>query len=291
MTIVAGGLFMLQKLVSVNTGTMWLDGGAMFGVVPRTLWAKMMPPDNENRVEVASRSLIVVTSERVILIDCGLGNTASPEQKERWNTPILTPLVESISNAGIHPSGVTDVLLTHLHFDHAGGASAGNGDGKETLVLPEATHWIQRRHLRAALAPNGRERPSFRHGNVECIATAPLLRAITPPSLTYPELRLMVFNGHTHAMQLPIVQINGRPLLFAGDLFPTSHHISLNYIMGYDARPQTSYKERQKCLAWAVKHNAVLFYQHDPENECGTVRATRNGNFVSDKTFPLSAIG
>jgi glyoxylase-like metal-dependent hydrolase (beta-lactamase superfamily II) len=284
--------FAIMKLYAIETGKFRLDGGAMFGVVPKPLWEKTNPADERNRIDMAMRCLLIEDSNRLILVDNGLGHKYDDKFKGLYAVDHeKNTLDRSLEALGFSKEEVTDVILTHLHFDHCGGSTAWH-PGKERFetAFENAHFWVQRSHLEWALKPNAREKASFYDENIQPIVQSGQLRLVDGETELFPEISLKVVNGHTAAMQLPLVQYKGRQVLYAADLFPTFGHIPLPYVMGYDTRPLLTLEEREVFLPWLVEEEVVLFYEHDPVNECGTVRRNEKGAFVSDRLFKMSEL-
>jgi glyoxylase-like metal-dependent hydrolase (beta-lactamase superfamily II) len=281
-----------MKLYAIETGKFRLDGGAMFGVVPKPLWEKTNPADERNRIDMAMRCLLIEDSNRLILVDNGLGHKYDDKFRGLYAVDHeKNTLDRSLEALGFSKEDVTDVILTHLHFDHCGGSTAWHpGKGRFEPVFENAHFWVQKAHLEWALKPNAREKASFFDENIQPIVQSGQLRILDGETELFPEIALKVVNGHTAAMQLPIIQYKGRQVLYAADLFPTFGHLPLPYVMGYDTRPLLTLEEREVFLPWLVDEKVVLFYEHDPVNECGTVKRNEKGAFVSDMTFKMSEL-
>jgi glyoxylase-like metal-dependent hydrolase (beta-lactamase superfamily II) len=279
-----------MKLHAIETGRFRLDGGAMFGVVPKPLWQKTNPADEKNRIDMAMRCLLIEDENRLILVDNGLGNKYDDKFSGLYAVDHgHSTLDRSLEALGFSKDDVTDVILTHLHFDHCGGSTAWH-PGKERFetVFDNAHFWVQKSHLNWALAPNAREKASFFSENIQPIVQSGQLRLLEGETELFPGISLKVVNGHTEAMQLPLVEYKGRKVLYAADLFPTYGHLPLPYVMGYDTRPLLTLDEREAILPWLVEENVVLFYEHDPVNECGVVLRNEKGGYHSGATFKLS---
>lgn len=278
-----------MKLHVIETGRFRLDGGAMFGVVPKALWSRTNLPDDQNRIHMAMRCLLVELPNRLILIDCGIGQKVDDKFRQIYALDEGHSTLEtSLARAGFGPQDITDLVLTHLHFDHCGGATRFGANGSVQLVFPQAQIWLQRQHLAWAIQPNPREKASFLPINIEPLQAAPNLNLLDGPTELAPGFRLEVVNGHTEAQQLPLLDLGDRRLLFAADLFPTAGHLPLPYVMGYDTRPLLTLDERQHWLPRLADERVALFYEHDPENEVGFVRRTAKG-FATDDRYTLAA--
>jgi len=277
-----------MELFSIETGRFKLDGGAMFGVVPKTIWQKTNPADANNRIDMAMRCLLVQDGNRLVLIDVGIGHKYNEKFAGLYDIDHRQTLESSLRAAGFAPEDVTDLVLTHMHFDHCGGAIARNAAGELVPTFPNADIWVQRSHLDWALNPNAREVASFLADNIQPLAQSPRLRLLDGPATLFPGFDLLVVNGHTEGQQLPLITHKGRQLLYAADLFPTYGHLPVPYVMGYDTRPLLTLDERATLLRRIVDEQITLFYEHDPYNECGTVHETAPGKFTSAQTFALA---
>lgn len=281
-----------MKLYSVETGRFRLDGGAMFGVVPKPLWERTNPADEKNRINMAMRCLLIEDDNRLILIDNGLGNKYNAKFANLYAVDNEhSNLDRSLEKLGFHRDQITDVILTHLHFDHCGGSTEWHPTRERHVVTFENAHfWVQKSHLEWALNPNPREGASFYDENIQPLVQSGQLRLLEGETELFPNISLKVVNGHTEAQQLPLIDYKGKQILFAADLFPTYGHLPLPYVMGYDVRPLTTMEERANLLPWLKENEIILFYEHDPENECGLVTQNERGKYISGETFPLSQI-
>ncbi len=255
---------------SIDTGTLRLDGGAMFGTVPRVLWEKGDRPDERNRIELAARCLYLEGMNRRVLVDTGLGEKWTETERDRFDLRTVPGGARgAVAAAGIDPDSVTDVILTHLHFDHAGGATRADGDGRLVPSFPNARYHLQRRNLEWARRPNDRERASYRPENFEPLAEADRFVLRDGPCDILPGVQAVVSDGHTEGMQLVRVvgeDESGDPveLWYTADLVPTSSHVPLPWIAAYDLRASTSLEEKRALLDGIAGRNAWLFYEHDP---------------------------
>lgn len=281
-----------MNLYSIETGRFGLDGGAMFGVVPKVLWERTNPAGDNNLIPMAMRCLLVEDGDRLILIDNGLGHKYDEKFGRLYNIDHSDETLEkSLKAAGFGLDDVTDVVLTHLHFDHCGGSTTWDSvREKNILVFPDAVHWVQKSHLEWALNPNAREKASFFEANIQPLVESSNLRMLEGESELFPGFHIKVVNGHTEAQQLPLIEYKDKKILFAADLFPTFGHLPLPFVMGYDVRPLITLQERTEVLPWLVDEEIVLFYEHDPYNECGTVQVDERGKYKSKDTFPLSEV-
>lgn len=278
-----------MKLSVINSGFFKLDGGAMFGVVPKSIWNKTNPADDNNLCTWATRCLLVEDGDRLILIDNGIGNKQSPEFFRHYYLHGDDSLLGSIKKAGYSPSDITDMFLTHLHFDHCGGGVKKEGE-KLSLVFPNATYWSNQSHWDWAIRPNPREKASFLKENIlpmEESGHLKLIEANAPSPID--QFNIFYANGHTEQMMLPMVHFKDKVVCFAADLIPSASHIPLPYVMGYDTRPLITMTEKERFLHEAAVKHHVLFFEHDPVIECCTVKQTEKGVRL-DQTFALSEI-
>lgn len=276
-----------MKLSVINTGFFKLDGGAMFGVVPKTIWNKTNPADDKNLCTWALRCLLIEDGDRLILIDNGVGDKQSPEFFKHYYMHGDDTLLSSINKAGYSPSDVTDMFLTHLHFDHCGGGVKRDGE-KLSLVFPNATYWSNKSHWEWAIHPNAREKASFLKENMLPMQESGHLKLIEPNAPSpIPQLEILYVNGHTEQMMLPMIRYKDTTICYMADLIPSSSHIPLPYVMGYDMRPLVTMTEKEKFLNEAVARNYVLFFEHDPVVECCTVKQTDKGVRM-DRNFSLN---
>jgi glyoxylase-like metal-dependent hydrolase (beta-lactamase superfamily II) len=272
-----------MKLYPINVGNFKLDGGAMFGVVPKTIWNKTNPADKNNRIDIASRCLLIEDGDRLILIDTGMGNKQSDKffsYYDRWGNLSLDG---ALGAHGFCRDEVTDVFLTHLHFDHCGGCVQWNKDktGYE-IAFKNARFWSNKNHWKWATQPNKREKASFLSENIMPIEASGQLKHILVPEgdiLKGSDLGFDVFfaNGHTDKQMIPMIKYKGETICFMADLLPTVGHISLPFIMGYDTRPLLSLDEKDRFLKLAADQNYFLLLEHDAHNELITVKHTDKG--------------
>lgn len=269
-----------MQVYSIDTGLFKLDGGAMFGVVPKTIWQKSIAADENNRCTFAMRCLLVVDGERKILIDTGMGNKQSEKFFSHYFPHGDDSLLKSLHRLGFQPEDITDVLLTHLHFDHCGGAVSMNNEELE-LTFPNALYWSSEAHWQWATQPNAREKASFLKENILPILEKGRLRFVEEKkgerTIFSPNIDIMFSHGHTRSMMLPLINIKGRTLAYVADLIPTAAHIPLPYIAGYDMYPMTSLEEKEIYLEEAVSKDHVLFLEHDATTICCTVEKTEKG--------------
>ena len=272
-----------MKLYSIETGNFKLDGGAMFGVVPKTIWNKTNPADENNLIDLAARCLLIEEGNRLILIDNGLGNKQSEKFFSYYSLWGTHSLDKSLAKHGFHRDNITDVFLTHLHFDHCGGSVQWNKDktGYE-LAFKNAKYWSNESHWEWATQPNLREKASFLSENILPIQESGHLHFIKRPEgdlLPTSELDFGIFfaDGHTEKQMIPQIQYKEKTICFVADLLPTVGHLPLAYVMGYDTRPLLTMPEKAKFLNAAADNNYYLFLEHDAHNEIITVEKTEKG--------------
>ena len=272
-----------MKIYPIETGNFKLDGGAMFGVVPKTLWQRTNPADSNNLIEMGMRCLLIEDGTRLILIDTGLGNKQSDKFFSYYHLFGDFSLDTSLSKHGFHRDDITDVFLTHLHFDHCGGSIAWNND--KTGYIPafkNAKFWSNENHWHWATEPNAREKASFLKENIEPIRESGQLNFVSPSAtdfITKSELGfgILFVDGHTEKQMLPHIQYQGKTIVFMADLLPTVGHIPLPYVMGYDTRPLLTLDEKYHFLNKAANEEYLLFLEHDAYNEICTVQHTEKG--------------
>ncbi|MDM9629846.1 MBL fold metallo-hydrolase [Robiginitalea aurantiaca] len=284
-----------MTLYPVETGNFKLDGGAMFGVVPKVLWTRTNPADENNLIDIAARSLLIEDGGRLILIDAGLGNKQSEKffsHYHRWGNHSLDA---SLKKLGFHRDDITDVFLTHLHFDHCGGSIQWNKDrtGYEP-AFKNAIFWTNEAHWKWATQPNAREKASFLKENILPMQDSGQLKFISRGSGAFLQksplgFGILFVDGHTDKQMIPHIEYGGKTLVFMADLIPTAGHIPLPYVMGYDTRPLKTMEEKAVFLKQATEKEYVLFMEHDAHNECCTLRQTEKGPRL-DKTFRFDAL-
>ena len=272
----------LYTLHALETGRFALDGGAMFGVVPRPLWEKRIAPDARNRIPLAMRCLLAEGDGRLVLIDTGLGHKYDARFAELYAVDHESATLErSLAAAGFSPGDVTDVILTHLHFDHCGGCTRRVQD-RLALAFPRARHHVQAAHWAWANAPNPRERPSFLAENLAPLESEGVLVFHDGPGEILPGIAARTFDGHTEAQQVLLVDGRAGTVAYCADLVPTSHHLAAAWTMGYDIRPLVTMDEKARFLAEAARERWALFFEHDPTVEVATAVETERGVAVTD---------
>jgi len=279
-----------MKLFTIETGYFKLDGGAMHGVVPKSLWNKVNPADENNLCSWAMRCLLIDNGESRILIDCGIGNKQDEKFFSHYHLHGNDTLEGSLKKNGYSLGDITDLFLTHLHFDHCGGAIKREGD-KLVPVFENARYWSDKLHWKAAVKPNEREKASFLTENIMPIKDSGKLNYVdTHDGGEWKDgIHVRYLQGHTESMMLPMIPYNGRTLIYCADLMPSVAHITLPWVMAYDMQPLHTLKEKQEILESAADKNWILFFEHDPKVECCTVQRTEKGIRVKD-TFKLSEL-
>lgn len=271
-----------MKIHPLNTGNFKLDGGAMFGVVPKMVWQKTNPADQNNLCDWSMRSMLIEDGDRLILIDAGIGDKQSEKFFSHYYLSGNDSLIGNLKQLGFSPEEVTDVFLTHLHFDHCGGAIQWNKDrtGFEP-VFKKAIYWSTENHWQWATVPNPREKASFLSENILPIQESGQLKFIERTGdfskNIFPNFDVLFVDGHTESMMIPHIQYKGKTLVFMADLLPSVGHIPLPYVMGYDTRPLLTMTEKEKFLHTATEQEFVLFLEHDSVNECCTLQMTEKG--------------
>ena len=277
-----------MKLHTINTGLFKLDGGAMFGVVPKAIWQKTNPSDANNLCTWAMRCLLVEDGNKLILIDTGIGNKQDEKFFSHYHLHGDDSMENSLGSLGLSLADVTDVFLTHLHFDHVGGAVVRTQD-KLSPAFKNATYWSNERHWQWAVEPNAREKASFLKENILPIQESGQLKFIDEvENLEWQNnINISFAYGHTDAMMLPKINYKDKTLVYMADLLPSVGHLPLPYVMAYDMFPLKTFTEKQAFLEEAVDKNYVLYLEHDPVNECCTLQRTEKGIRVAE-TFKLS---
>ncbi len=272
-----------MKLYPIETGNFRLDGGAMFGVVPRVLWQKTNPADENNQIEMAMRCLLVETNGKLILIDTGLGDKQSDKFFSHYNLYGDDTLMKSLLKYGFTKEDITDIFLTHLHFDHVGGAVEWNSDKtKLQPTFPNAKYWTNADHWEWATKPNPREKASFLKENILPLQESGQLHFIDfkgEKMLTNTEFGFDILrvDGHTNGQMLPVINYKGKTVVYMADFLPTSGHVPLPYVMGYDTRPLITITEKEEFLKIAADNNYYLFLEHDAYYDMCTVSNTIKG--------------
>lgn len=281
-----------MKIYPLNTGNFKLDGGAMFGVVPKSIWSKTNPADANNMCDWSMRSLLIEDGDRLILIDTGIGDKQSEKFFSHYYLFGDDSLHGNLKKLGFHADDITDVFLTHLHFDHCGGAIQWNKDRTGFVpVFKNATYWSTENHWKWATEPNAREKASFLSENILPIQKSGQLKFIerngnfTKNAL--PNMDVYFVDGHTESMMIPHINYQGKTLVFMADLLPSTGHIPLPYVMGYDTRPLLTLSEKELFLNTAVENDYLLFLEHDSVNEICNLQLTEKGVRLKD-TFSFN---
>jgi glyoxylase-like metal-dependent hydrolase (beta-lactamase superfamily II) len=278
-----------MKLHVIDTGFFKLDGGAMFGVVPKSIWQKTNPPDEKNLCDWAMRCLLIEDKGKLILIDNGLGNKQDAKFFSHYYLHGDATLNTSLNKAGFTETDVTDMFLTHLHFDHCGGGVKYEND-KPVLTFKNAKYWSNIQHWKWATQPNPREKASFLSENIIPMQESGQLNFVhVEAESPFRQFDILYVSGHTDKMMIPKIRYKNKIICYMADLLPSIGHIPLPYVMGYDTRPLITLEEKEKFLNEAADNNYVLFFEHDPINECCTVKRTEKGVRL-DQTFRLSEI-
>ncbi len=266
----------------IDAGFFKLDGGAMFGVVPYTMWSRLNPPDANNMCTWAMRCLLIETGDRKILIDAGIGDKQDEKFLSFFDAVDSNSLLVSVRHFGFNPEDITDVFLTHLHFDHCGGALKRNVSGDIVPTFPNATYWSNKVHYDWACNPNMREKASFLKENFVPLHDHGVLKFIpVEQDIEWiPGIRIRFVYGHTEAMMIPHIQLdNGNELVYCADLMPSSYHIRLPYVMAYDIRPLVTLEERKDFYTHAIQDHVYLFFEHDPKNPLGKLTVNEKGRY------------
>lgn len=299
-----------MKLYTINTGYFKLDGGAMFGVVPKSIWNKLNPADENNLCTWAMRCLLIEDGNKLILIDNGIGDKQDAKFLGHYHLHGDDTLDRSLAAHGYSKDDITDVFLTHLHFDHCGGSIKREGD-KLVPAFKNATFWSNEKHWYTATHPNQREKASFLKENIQPIEESGKLKFVEHPLLkhgkenpgpgwtAYPpshgesgiteNISVLFVNGHTDSMMIPHIRYKDRTIVFMADLLPSIAHIPLPYVMAYDMNALETLHEKEKFITEALQNDYVLFFEHDPKNECCTVQQTEKGIRQKD-VFRLSEL-
>lgn len=277
-----------MKIHSIPTGNFKLDGGAMFGVVPKTIWNKLNPADENNLCTWSMRCMLIEDEGKLILIDNGIGNKQDEKFFGHYHLHGHDSLEGSLKKLGFSKDDITDVILTHLHFDHCGGSIERKGN-QLVPAFKNAKFWSNEAHWKWATEPNDREKASFLKDNILPIQQSGQLNFIKGDSFS-DSIDIKYVYGHTDAMMLPVINYKGKKIVFMADLLPSTAHIPLPYVMAYDMFPLTTLKEKKLFLEEAVKNEYILFFEHDPVNECCVLQQTEKG-IRARETFTLESLG
>lgn len=276
-----------MKLTKIESGTFLVDGGAMFGVVPKVVWQKRYPADENNYCRLAMRSLLIETNGRLILIDTGVGNKQMDYLKY-YGIEGLISYEEELLKLGYSSNDITDVVLTHLHFDHCGACTIFNEDKTEIIpAFPNATYWVGKEQWENFLNPNIREGDSFFMENMMPIEKAGLLKLVDKDFFLTPDIELRLYSGHTVGQLSAYIQYKDKTLVYTGDVIPFVAAIPIAWVSAYDTYPIISMEEKTRMLKEAYEKKQTLFFEHDNYNECCTI-TLENGRYKVDKTFTLN---
>jgi glyoxylase-like metal-dependent hydrolase (beta-lactamase superfamily II) len=271
------------KLTIIDSGFFGLDGGAMFGIIPKPLWQKTNPPDEANRIRLATRNLLLESESKKILIDTGMGNKWDDKSKNIYAVDSKLSMNSSLEKNGLIPADITDVILTHLHFDHTGGSTVSN-NGKLEPAFPNAKYYVQKQNYDWAMKPSDRDKGSYIKENFLPLIEEGVLEFTIGNAEFDDEIEFIVINGHTFGHQMIKISDENNTFLFCGDLLPTVSHIPLPYIMGYDLQPLVTLQEKIKYLKTVVDEEWKIFFEHDPESAIATVKKFGEG-FIVDRKF------
>ena len=271
-----------MKLHIIDTGYFKLDGGAMFGVVPKRMWNKLNPADENNMCTWAMRCLLVEDGDKKILIDTGMGDKQDDKFKSHFEPHGDQDLISSLNSAGFEPSDITDVFLTHLHFDHCGGAVSKADDGTLYPTFSNATYWSNQEHWTSAIDPNPREKASFLKENILPLEEAGVLKFIeVKDGVKFSDnITVRFSNCHTKAMMIPWIDIgNGSTIVYAADLLPSSNHVSMPYVMSYDLHPLLTLEEKKKLYDVIADTDHYIFFEHDKDHALGKIVINERGRY------------
>lgn len=272
------------ELSSVMTGLFRLDGGAMFGVVPKNLWERTNPSDEQNRIDMCTRALLLQSKDKKILIDTGVGYKLSEKVNKIYAVDFTHHKIEdSLAALKVNKEEITDVILTHLHFDHAGGSTFYDNDHELQLTFPNAAYHVQKKQYEWALNPTERDRASFFPENYVPLSNAKVLNFTDGEFKFDHNITLLPVNGHTSHMQMIKISDGVNTLLYTADLIPTAGHVPAPYVMGYDLFPLTTLEEKHKYLKEAEKNDWIIFFEHDPHNECARIGFNEKGYFIKER--------
>lgn len=278
-----------MQLHTINTGNLKLDGGAMFGVVPKSIWNDVYPSDENNLCNWAMRCLLIVDGDRKILIDNGIGDKQDEKFLKHYHLNGDASLQKSLAELGYSPDDITDMILTHLHFDHCGGSIIKTAEDNYEPAFKNATYWISKAQWDWATNPNRREKASFLKENIFPIRDSGKLNLVEKEGELLPGISVRFFNGHTDGQMIPFVQFKDKTIVFMADLLPSAAHVPLPYVMAYDTRPLVTLQEKEKFFNEAIENEYILFFEHDLYNECCTLLLTEKGPRVK-ATFNLEEI-
>ncbi len=278
-----------MQLHVIETGNLKLDGGAMFGVVPKTIWEKSYPADENNLCNWSMRCLLVVDGDRKILIDNGIGDKQDDKFLKHYYLNGDDTLEKSLQNVGYTSDDITDMVLTHLHFDHCGGSIAKVKEDTYSPAFKNANYWVSRQQWEWATNPNRREKASFLKENIFPIKESGQLKIIENDGELLPNIEVKLYHGHTDGQMIPFIKYKDKTIVFMADLLPSAAHVPVPYIMAYDTKPLVTLKDKENFFEEAIKNEYILFLEHDLYNECCTIHQTEKGPRVKE-TFKLSEV-
>jgi glyoxylase-like metal-dependent hydrolase (beta-lactamase superfamily II) len=267
----------------IQTGFFRLDGGAMFGVVPKPLWSRTNPSDDSNRIQICTNSLLLDNGKRKILIDTGIGHKLSDKMNEIYAVDFSQyTMLDSLRKINVNPEDITDVILTHLHFDHTGGSTYYDEEKQLKITFQQATYYIQKKHYEWAVNPTERDKASFIINNFQPLHDGKVLNQIDGEYKFDEFVSIIPVNGHTRNMQMVKIADEKNTLFFASDLIPMTSHIHLPYIMGFDLYPIVTLEEKRRYLTEAVRKDWLVFFEHDPYTQSAKIGLNGNGFFVKE---------
>jgi glyoxylase-like metal-dependent hydrolase (beta-lactamase superfamily II) len=278
-----------MELYTIDCGNMMVDGGALFGVIPKTMWQKRYKCNEDNLCNIAIRSLLVVDGDRKILIDTGCGNKQDDTFFKYHYLNGDGDLVKSLDKNGFKPEDITDIIHTHLHFDHCGGTLQYDENRDIVPTFPNANIWVSESQWKWAINPNRREAPAFPKENIQPMVHTQKLHLVQAESELFPNIYVLFANGHTRGQMIPIIDYNGKKIVYVADLIPTMANVPLSFISAYDLFQLDVIEEKQKILDVAVENDMVLFFEHDIDTECCTLQKTPKGVQVKE-SFDLNVI-
>lgn len=280
-----------MKISIIHSGLFKLDGGAMFGVVPKTLWTRKMEADEQNLCTWCMRSLLIETDNRKILVDTGIGDKQDEKFRSHFH-PHGPQLIDSLAEKGLSPGDITDVFLTHFHFDHVGGAVVRSSDGKLVPQFPNAQYWTNESHYNWALHPNPREAASYLKENFVPLKEQGVLNYIDCANGEewISDIRIQYCDGHTRSMMLLDMTVNGRRVLYAADLLPSYAHIGLPWVMAYDVEPLKTLKEKERLLNEIYDERGLIIFEHDAKNECASLKRDAKGRIRIEDIYSWSDV-
>ena len=277
-----------MKLTPISAGSFHCDGGALFSVIPKVLWGKAIKADENNFVKLSMDCLLVETGQKKILIETGAGNHYTEKFCQNNDLVPGNHLSASLKNAGYHPDEITDVLFTHLHWDHCNGAVK-NTHGKLELVFPNAWHWCSLKQWEHSKISNKREQAAYYPDLLNFLFDSGKLDFVEKEGELFPNIHVRFYDGHTPGMMIPFIKYQGKTVVYMSDLIPTAANIPLVWVAAYDLFPVTTLKEKEQFLDEAVKNNYILYFEHDPNTECAIVKSGGRG-FIANNKFKLAQL-